>query len=111
VKLGPQKGQIGVGISSEYLGLGFTGFCETKPHAPGADDDVAVGQDKAISGDDHTGADATSPSSVGNAFDADDRRANPLNDCTDGPRIGVEWILVGEGANRMFLRLAGKSEH
>jgi hypothetical protein len=37
--------------------------------------------------------------------------ANPLNDCADGPRIGVEWILVGEGANRMLIRLAGKSEH
>jgi hypothetical protein len=105
-KLRPQKGQIGVGIISEYLGLGFTGFGESKPHASSAADDVTVGQDKAIPGDHHTGTGPAPPSSFGNAFDPDDRRTDPLDHGAYGPRIGVEWILVWR-----VTRLAGKFEH
>jgi hypothetical protein len=108
-KLRPQQGQISVGIVSEYLGLSFAGFSERKPHALGATDDVAVGQHQPVSGNDHTGAGAAHPSSA-EALDADDRRTDPVDDCSDGSRIGVEWRLVLWVADRVAMR-AGYIKH
>jgi hypothetical protein len=107
-KLRPQKGQIGVGIVSEYLGLSFTGFSKGKPRALSACDDMAVGQHKAVSGNDHTGADAAVSSSLGEALDANDCRTDPADYGSDRSRIGVEWRLVLWA--RVFTR-AGNVEH
>jgi hypothetical protein len=93
------------------LGVSFAGFRKGKPHALGVPDDVAVSKDEAVSGDDHTGASAAQSSTLGDAVHADDRRADPVDDCRDSSRIGVEWRLALRVADRVLIKHSGDIKH
>ena len=85
------------------MGLSFIGFSERKTHTLGACDDMAVGQHKAVSGNDHTGTDAALSSSLGD-LDANDCRTDPADNRSDRSRIGVEWRLILWVADRVFIK-------
>ena len=85
-QLGAQEGQIGVEIVSEHLGLSFAAFSEREAHAPGSPDNVAVGDDEAISCDNHARAHAAMPSILVGTLDANNGRTHPVGHCGDDPR-------------------------
>ena len=99
-QLGAQEGQIGVEIVPEHLGLSFAAFSECEPHALGTPDDVAVGNDEAISCNDYARADAAVPSIT---LDADNGWTDPVGHGGDGARIGIERRFILRVADRVFV--------
>jgi hypothetical protein len=64
-----QKRQIGIRIVTEKLRISSAAFCNGEAQALSTPDDVAIGEHKPISGDNHPGADAGTAAALGNTFD------------------------------------------
>ena len=70
----------------------------------GAPDDVAVGQDEPVSGDNHAGANAGAPVTSGGTRDADYRRTNPVDYGGDRTRIAIQRRIVPRVAYRVVTK-------
>ena len=106
----PQQSQIGVGIVAENQGLGLAALAEGQAQAFGARDHMAVGENEAVIGDDHAGAEAGAAMGAktfgaktfdaktfdAKTFDARNRGADRLGDAGDGLRKCVENVFHGD---------------
>src|SRR6516165_2993017 len=82
------------GIVTKHQSLSLSPICEGKPHPLCPADHMAIGEDKPIAGDDHTGADTEFFRPGRDAFDAHDARPNPIHYIRDRPRIGVQQEVI-----------------
>ena len=101
-QLGAEEGQIGVKIVPEHPGLSFTAFSEREAHALGAPNDVAVGDDEAISCDNHARTHAAVFLIRVGTLDADNGRTHPVGHGGDGAGIGIERRFILRVADRVL---------
>ncbi len=100
-RLDADHGQVGIGIVAHELPAEPLAAGEGGVDASGAVDDVAVGEDEAVRREGEpralTGHFAPRPAPPLDALphlDADDGPADGLRRANDGPRIGVEDLLL-----------------
>ena len=108
-RVGPQQGEVGVGIDAEQARLGGAAFGVGQSDFLGAIDHVGIGEDQAIGRDDDTGADAAAARlAVGLArIDAHHRGPSAVHHRGYGLRIGVEQDAIAVVPGRHGRRLDG----
>jgi hypothetical protein len=89
----PDHGQVGVGIASDKGGFGLAAVRKRHANRSPALDNVVVGQDQAVRGENDTRPVAA------RHFDAGHRRPNGVDSSDDRLRIGIKQggIVVLEG--------------